>query len=52
LRHWEELPTLWNVLRGRHESGGPAPLLVEYLERYTREQARRYEVRPGVTGLA
>lgn len=48
----DELPTLWNVLRGDMSFVGPRPLLVEYLPRYTPEQARRHEVRPGVTGLA
>jgi len=48
----DELPTLFNVLRGDMSIVGPRPLLVEYLERYTPEQARRHEVRPGVTGLA
>ena len=48
----DELPTLWNVLKGEMSLVGPRPLLVEYLERYTPEQARRHEVRPGVTGLA
>lgn len=48
----DELPTLLNVLRGDMSLVGPRPLLVEYLERYTPEQARRHEVRPGVTGLA
>lgn len=48
----DELPTLWNVLKGDMSLVGPRPLLVEYLERYSPEQARRHEVRPGVTGLA
>ncbi|MEU4016782.1 sugar transferase [Microbacterium sp. NPDC028030] len=48
----DELPSLWNVLRGDMSIVGPRPLLVEYLDRYTPEQARRHEVRPGVTGLA
>lgn len=48
----DELPTLWNVLKGDMSLIGPRPLLVEYLPRYSAEQARRHEVRPGVTGLA
>lgn len=48
----DELPTLWNVLRGEMSMVGPRPLLVEYLQHYTAQQARRHEVRPGVTGLA
>lgn len=48
----DELPSLWNVLRGDMSVVGPRPLLVEYLDHYTSEQARRHEVRPGVTGLA
>lgn len=48
----DELPTLWNVVRGDMSLVGPRPLLVEYLDLYTTEQARRHEVRPGVTGLA
>lgn len=48
----DELPTLWNVLRGEMSLVGPRPLLMQYLQRYTPEQARRHEVRPGITGLA
>ena len=48
----DELPELWNVLKGDMSLVGPRPLLVEYLDRYTSEQARRHEVRPGITGLA
>jgi lipopolysaccharide/colanic/teichoic acid biosynthesis glycosyltransferase len=48
----DELPSLWNVLHGDMSVVGPRPLLVEYLPRYTPEQARRHEVRPGITGLA
>lgn len=48
----DELPSLWNVLRGEMSLVGPRPLLVRYLTRYTPEQTRRHEVRPGVTGLA
>ena len=48
----DELPTLWNVLKGDMSLVGPRPLLVEYLPRYSPEQARRHEVRPGITGLA
>lgn len=48
----DELPELWIVLRGEMSLVGPRPLLVEYLPRYTPEQARRHEVRPGLTGLA
>lgn len=48
----DELPTLWNVVRGDMSMVGPRPLLVQYLDRYTPREARRHEVRPGVTGLA
>ena len=48
----DELPELWNVLKGEMSLVGPRPLLVEYLPLYTPEQARRHEVRPGITGWA
>jgi len=48
----DELPTLWNVLKGDVSLVGPRPLLVEYLNRYTFEQMRRHEVKPGITGWA
>jgi len=48
----DELPGLLNVLRGEMSLVGPRPLLVEYMELYTSEQARRHEVRPGLTGWA
>ena len=48
----DELPELWNVLRGEMALVGPRPLLVQYLPLYTPGQARRHEVRPGITGLA
>jgi lipopolysaccharide/colanic/teichoic acid biosynthesis glycosyltransferase len=56
--HWlrklslDELPQLWNVLKGDMSLVGPRPLLMEYLPLYSPRQARRHEVRPGVTGLA
>ena len=54
LRSWslDELPTLWNVLRGDLSLVGPRPLLPQYLSLYTPEQRRRHTIRPGVTGLA
>lgn len=48
----DELPELFNVLRGEMSLVGPRPLLTEYLDRYTPEQARRHDVRPGITGWA
>lgn len=48
----DELPELWNVLKGDMSLVGPRPLLMEYLPLYSAEQARRHEVRPGVTGWA
>jgi len=48
----DELPGLWNVLKGDMSLVGPRPLLMEYLTLYSPEQARRHEVRPGITGWA
>lgn len=48
----DELPELWNVLKGEMSLVGPRPLLMDYLPLYTPEQARRHEVRPGITGWA
>ncbi len=48
----DELPELWNVLRGQMSLVGPRPLLMEYLHRYTSQQSRRNEVKPGITGWA
>lgn len=48
----DELPTLWNVLRGEMSLVGPRPLLMDYLPLYTPEQAHRHDVLPGLTGLA
>ncbi|WP_422445596.1 sugar transferase [Thermoanaerobacterium sp. DL9XJH110] len=54
LRHYslDELPELWNVIKGDMSLVGPRPLLPEYLPLYTPEQARRHEVKPGITGWA
>ncbi len=49
---WDELPSLINVLRGDMSLIGPRPLLMQYLDRYTTKQARRHEVKPGITGWA
>jgi sugar transferase EpsL len=48
----DELPTLWNVIKGDMRLVGPRPLLPQYLPLYTPEQARRHEVKPGITGWA
>ncbi|WP_431729804.1 sugar transferase [Verrucosispora sp. TAA-831] len=48
----DELPEFWNVLRGEMSVVGPRPHLVQYLDLYSPEQARRHDVRPGITGLA
>ena len=48
----DELPTLWNVLKGEMSLVGPRPLLMEYLPLYNKKQARRHDVRPGITGWA
>lgn len=48
----DELPELWNVIRGEMSLVGPRPLPVEYLPLYSSQQSRRHEVRPGITGLA
>ncbi|NQU32081.1 MAG: sugar transferase [Bacteroidetes bacterium] len=48
----DELPSLWNVLKGEMSLVGSRPLLVEYLDLYSPEQARRHEVKPGITGWA
>jgi len=48
----DELPEIWNVLRGEMSLVGPRPLLMEYLDRYSEDQAKRHDVLPGITGLA
>lgn len=48
----DELPSLWNVLKGDMSLVGPRPLLMQYLDRYSETQRRRHDVRPGITGLA
>jgi len=48
----DELPSFWNVLKGDMSLVGPRPLLAEYVPLYSREQARRHEVKPGITGWA
>jgi sugar transferase EpsL len=48
----DELPQLWNVWKGEMSLVGPRPLLMEYLDRYTAEQMRRHEMKPGITGWA
>jgi len=48
----DELPELWNVIKGDMSLVGPRALLMEYLDRYTTDQARRHEVKPGITGWA
>ena len=48
----DELPTLWNVVCGDMSFVGPRPLLIEYLPLYSKKQARRHEVKPGITGWA
>jgi len=48
----DELPTLWNIIRGDMSLVGPRPLLMRYLDRYSPAQAHRHDIRPGLTGLA
>lgn len=49
---FDELPELWNIIKGEMSLVGPRPLLVEYLPLYSKQQARRHDVRPGITGWA
>ena len=48
----DEIPEIWNVLKGEMSLVGPRPLLVQYLSKYTKEEKRRHEVKPGITGWA
>ena len=48
----DEIPELWNVMKGEMSLVGPRPLLMEYLPLYNKDQARRHEIRPGITGWA
>ena len=48
----DELPELWNIMKGEMSLVGPRPLLMDYLDRYSEEQARRHNVVPGITGWA
>jgi len=48
----DELPQFWNVLKGDMSLVGPRPLLMQYVERYTPEQAQRHQAKPGITGMA
>tara|TARA_B100000214_G_C23829604_1_gene563531 strand:- start:100 stop:519 length:420 start_codon:yes stop_codon:yes gene_type:complete len=48
----DEIPSLWNVIKGNMSLVGPRPLLMEYLQLYSKEQARRHNIKPGITGWA